>query len=734
MLLDNKMASRWCIPVILLVILSLACGAPPFRSPCELLPVGAGHPVQAVLKSFTALAGCVSRATISQPQEVHIINLRGRAPEGPDGRPPKVDLNLKPILSLLHHHKPLVFVLSSTQPLTWNIRAENLALGVQHTFHVSEGSEVYFIPGNFSQSSLIQKESLPHGNEHLINWAQRKYRGVTSFSELRTTHAIYIKVGEDPESSDSCSIDTKFLSLNYLGSYEEPQPSKGCVLSVPTKDQEVHIIELQAPNSSSALQVDVVVDLQPLRDDQQLLRDVVLLLKCSKSVNWVIKTHSVVGKLVVVASDTVSVSSPMMLNKSPKQPLPSGSQALIKWAEDHNYSPVTSYTSTAVANHFKLRLRPPDVVELPELSILRDSSAPFSGPPLPFPPLLADGLLPDFMERPWGDPEPEEVQGSLSVGLSVRCEERRMVVSLERESLQANGITHANLTLQDPECKALVNATHYTLETPLTGCQTSIYPMQDSPMVLYINSVIISPVETKDGSGGPDDDEDLESEDVLNSRSPDDIFRGPQQASIVAFNCTYRKKQQKSDVVPRIVPGPAKPAVSDMTFSMELYNSPVFSNPSHQAFYTVTHQQQLFVEVTSTASDPWLGFTIVSCFISPNSEPSVPSDYNLIETICPTDDSVMFYPQKDSPTSHPTVEKKSFSFVFNSKFNISLLFLHCEMSLCTQRSEGKQELPPCLKPSASCDSLSVDNIIAMMMNTKISTKPMVVVNTSIQPD
>uniref|UniRef100_A0A8C5E622 ZP domain-containing protein n=1 Tax=Gouania willdenowi TaxID=441366 RepID=A0A8C5E622_GOUWI len=635
--------------------------APPFRSPCELLPVGAGHPVQAVLKSFTALAGCVSRATISQPQEVHIINLRGRAPEGPDGRPPKVDLNLKPILSLLHHHKPLVFVLSSTQPLTWNIRAENLALGVQHTFHVSEGSEVYFIPGNFSQSSLIQKESLPHGNEHLINWAQRKYRGVTSFSELRTTHAIYIKVGEDPESSDSCSIDTKFLSLNYLGSYEEPQPSKGCVLSVPTKDQEVHIIELQAPNSSSALQVDVVVDLQPLRDDQQLLRDVVLLLKCSKSVNWVIKTHSVVGKLVVVASDTVSVSSPMMLNKSPKQPLPSGSQALIKWAEDHNYSPVTSYTSTAVANHFKLRLRPPDVVELPELSILRDSSAPFSGPPLPFPPLLADGLLPDFMERPWGDPEPEEVQGSLSVGLSVRCEERRMVVSLERESLQANGITHANLTLQDPECKALVNATHYTLETPLTGCQTSIYPMQDSPMVLYINSV-----------------------------SSNRFF-----SRLINTN--------KSDVVPRIVPGPAKPAVSDMTFSMELYNSPVFSNPSHQAFYTVTHQQQLFVEVTSTASDPWLGFTIVSCFISPNSEPSVPSDYNLIETICPTDDSVMFYPQKDSPTSHPTVEKKSFSFVFNSKFNISLLFLHCEMSLCTQRSEGKQELPPVINTPCFSD-------------------------------
>lgn len=59
---------------------------------------------------------------------------------------------------------------------------------------------------------------------------------------------------------------------------------------------------------------------------------------------------------------------------------------------------------------------------------------------------------------------------------------------------QANGYAHANLTLQDPACKATVNATHYTLETPLTGCQTTVYPMQGSPMALYINSVSTTPI------------------------------------------------------------------------------------------------------------------------------------------------------------------------------------------------------------------------------------------------
>ncbi|XP_071343337.1 transforming growth factor beta receptor type 3 [Trachinotus anak] len=752
------MARRSPIPMLLLAICCLASAGPLSRSPCELLPVGIGHPVQATLKSFTALSGCASRGTASLPQEVHIINLKGHAPEGPDNTPAEVELHLKPIQSLLRHQKPLVFVLNSPQPLIWKIKTENLALGIKRTFHVSEGSEVHFQPGNFSLSCQIQKETFPHGNEQLLSWAQKKYRAVTSFSELRMTQDIYIKVGEDPVFSDTCKIDTKFLSLNYLGGYVEPQTSKGCVLSGPDKDQEVHVIELQAPNSSSAFQVDVIVDLRPLEDDAPLHRDVVLLLKCSKSVNWVIKAHRVIGKLDVVASDTVSVSSNtermMQVSKIPKQHLPSGSQALIKWAEEQGYSPVTSYTSTPVANHFNIRLREPDVVDPlesmlpPELSILRDSSphsgagtaSRRSGLPFLFPPPVSDGLpylsLPSSLDdRPWEN-EPEEQQGVLSVGLSVQCEDKRMVVSIDKESLQANGIIHANLTLQDPKCKATVNATHYTLETPLTGCQTSMYPMQGSSMALYINSVLISS-ETKDGSGGPVDYEDLESGDVLFSKDPVELektFTEPtEHQSVIVFNCTYRKNQETSETVPRIVPGPARQPVNNMTFNMELYNT-LSSNPTRQSFYTVSQNQQVFVEVTSTASEPDLGFTIISCFISPNSDPRVNSNYTLIETVCPTDDSISIYPQRDFPVPHTQMARKHFSFTFNSKFNMSLLFLHCEMSLCSKRSHINQRLPSCLQPSESCDSLNGDNIVKMMVNKKTSTKPLVVVDGSGQPD
>ncbi|XP_060886591.1 transforming growth factor beta receptor type 3 [Labrus mixtus] len=753
------MARRSPIPLLLLAICCLTSAGPLFRSPCELLPVGIGHPVQAMLKSFTALSGCASRGTTSLPQEVHIINLRGHAPEGPDNTPAEVELHLKPLQSLLRHQKPLAFVLNSPQSLIWKIKTENLAPGLKHTFHVSEGSEVHFQPGNFSRLCQIQKETLPHGNEHLLNWAQKKYRAVTSFSELRMTQDIYIKVGEDPVFSDTCKIDTKFLSLNYLGGYVEPQTSKGCVLSGPNKDREVHIVELQAPNSSSAFQVDVIVELRPLEDDAPLHRDVVLLLKCAKSVNWVIKAHSVIGKLDVVASDTVSLGSNidrlMQVSKSPKQHLPSGSQALIKWAMDHGYGPATSYTSTLVANHFTIRLREPDVVDPlesmfpPELSILRESSphpggggggggvaSPRSSLPFHFPPPVSDGLPylqlhPSLDMRPWEHGDPEEHQGVLSVGLTVQCENTKMVVSIDRESLQASGFTHANLTLQDPTCKATVNATHYTLETPLNGCHTAVYPMPNSPMALHMNSVLISHAENKDGSGGPLDYDDLESGDVLFPKElGKTLTERTEHPSVIEFNCTYRKNQETSETLDRIVPGPAKQPVNNMSFNMELYNTLPFNSPSRQAFYTVAQNQQVFVEVTSTASDPELGFTIISCFVSPDSNPSVASDYTLIETVCPTDDSVKYYPRRDFPVAHTQTEKKSFSFNFNSNFNTSLVFLHCQMSLCSKRPQNNQRLPMCLQPGETCDSVSLDNILAMMMNTKTSTKPLVVVDGS----
>lgn len=50
----------------------------------------------------------------------------------------------------------------------------------------------------------------------------------------------------------------------------------------------------------SGLQVDVIVDLGPSEGNSHVSRDVVLVLKCTQPVKWVVKPHSVIGKLEVV--------------------------------------------------------------------------------------------------------------------------------------------------------------------------------------------------------------------------------------------------------------------------------------------------------------------------------------------------------------------------------------------------------------------------------------------------
>lgn len=61
---------------------------------------------------------------------------------------------------------------------------------------MSVGSVVQFEKGNFSLSAETEEKLFPERNEHLLQWAQKEYGAVTSFTELKISRNIYIKVGE----------------------------------------------------------------------------------------------------------------------------------------------------------------------------------------------------------------------------------------------------------------------------------------------------------------------------------------------------------------------------------------------------------------------------------------------------------------------------------------------------------------------------------------------------------
>nr|XP_036853886.1 transforming growth factor beta receptor type 3 [Manis javanica] len=749
------MTSHYVIAMFALMSSCLATAGPEPSAQCELSPVNASHPVQALMESFTVLSGCASRGTMGLLQEVHVLNLR--AADQQPGQPEReVTLHLNPISSVHIHHKPVVFLLNSPQPLVWLLKTERLATGVSRLFLVSEGSVVQFSSGNFSLSAETEERSFPHGNERLLSWARKEYGAVTSFTELKIARNIYIKVGEDQVFPPTCNIGKNFLSLNYLAEYLQPKAAEGCVLSSQPQDKEIHIIELITPNSNpySAFQVDVIIDIRPSQKDPEVVRNLILILKCKKSINWVIKSFDVKGSLKVIAPNSVGFGKEsersMVMTKSKRDDIPSTQESLVQWALDNGYSPVTSYTVAAVANRFHLRLgnneemRDEEVHTIPpELQILLDLDHPpirggagrNGGFPFPFPGISrrvqkeggADGVpqpkdptIPSIQLFP-GLREPEEAQGNREVALSVKCDSEKMMVAVEKGSVQADSYSGIELTLLDPTCKAKMNGTHFILESPLHGCGTR--HRWSAPVgVVYYNSIVIQVPSPGDSSGWPDGYEDLESGD---NGFPGDTDEGDtsilSRPEIVVFNCSLRQMRNPSSF--------PDPPNRNITFNMELYNTDLFLVPS-QGVFSVAENGHIYVEVSVTKADQELGFAIQTCFISPYSNPDRMSDYTIIENICPKDESVKFYnPRRvHFPVPQAEVDKKRFSFVFKPVFNTSLLFLQCELTLCTKKGKDPQKLPKCVPPDEACTSLDASMIWAMMQNKKTFTKPLAVIH------
>lgn len=64
----------------------------------------------------------------------------------------------------------------------------------------------------------------------------------------------------------------------------------------------IWVVTLPLFSIHSAFQVDIIIDIRPSRKDPELVKNLILILKCKKSVNWVIKSFDVKGNLKVLVS------------------------------------------------------------------------------------------------------------------------------------------------------------------------------------------------------------------------------------------------------------------------------------------------------------------------------------------------------------------------------------------------------------------------------------------------
>ncbi|XP_069593656.1 transforming growth factor beta receptor type 3 isoform X1 [Ranitomeya imitator] len=710
-------AVRFLVACLLLCWRTSNAGPVP-KATCLLSPVTEDYPVQAFLESYNILSGCASKGTISQPQEVHIINLKC-VEEDPCRSEHEVTLHLTPIATVLLHHKPLVFILNSPRPVTWKLKTARLEADIPRFFFVSHGSTVQYEAGSLSLNTQTEVKLLPYKNEPLLQWTTKNYGAVTSFTEMKMTNHIYIKVGEDNTLPATCNIQKNFISLNYLGYYLEPQSVESCLLE--EERRLVYIIELDSPSAKpySSFQVDIIIDISPRHPDAILFKNLVLILKCKKSVNWVIRTSSIQGNLEILTPDSVTFSKDseksLSTSKQVIPNIPSTPELLIKWASDLNY-PATSYIHVPVANKFHIKL---DDIEMndqenatvsPELDFFRLSSQDF---------ILRGSDEHNFPK------EPEEAQGNINVAMSVKCDENKMVASIEKDSLKAYGLLGTELSLFDPGCRARETATHFILESSLSKCGTQ--HTIDDANIIYYNTIVIPLSPPTEGSGWPSDYEDLESGDNGFSGDTDETeidLLYLKRHEIVVFNCTIPRDN--------LDPFDIAFAQPNVTFKMELYKSDLFLK-SAQSPFTVAENGQVFVEVSVTKVEKNLGFVIHTCFVSSvSSSSNVDSStvHTIIENICPTDETVKFYKvnHMNDPTLQEQTERKRFSFMFKSIFNTSLVFLQCELTLCTSSDRSMDRLPKCIRPDEACISLDSSMIMVMIDYKKTLTMPLAVVS------
>ncbi|XP_075038493.1 transforming growth factor beta receptor type 3 isoform X2 [Mixophyes fleayi] len=719
------MITQWFLSTCILLFLRSSSAGPIPEAACLLSNVTEYYPVQALLESYSILSGCASNGTKSRPQEVHVINLKCVEKE-PCQSNAEVTLHLTPISTISIHQKPLVFILNSPRPVTWELKTNSLAAGVTRSFFVSQGSTVQY-EAEYPLSPQSE-EVLPPGNEDLLQWALKKYGAVTSFTEVKMTKNIHIKVGEDNAFPATCKIDKKFLSLNYLGRYVQPQQAMGCILGS-GEERDVYIIELGSTSSKpfSLYQVDIVIDISPRHPDINLVKSLVLILKCKEAVNWVIKTHNIGGKLEVLTSNSVSFGKETEMfpfkRKLVIPNIPSTQESLLNWASAKQYA-VTSYTYVPVANKFHIKL---DDIEMND----EEKHTPPPGFMDLFPP---DVMLPinrgreefghiseDLPMILQDKVKPEEVQGNINVALSVKCDEDKMVAAIEKDSLQANEYVGTELSLLDPVCRARENATHFILESSLTECGTQ--HSIDDLNIVYYNTIVIQLSPPTEGSGWPSDYEDLESGDSGFPGDADETEIGLpylNRPEIVVFNCTV-----PHDMTPTFDLHPYA-AIDNVTFNMELHKTDLFNILTRNLF-SVAENGQVYVEVSLTKAEKELSFAIQTCFVSNSSNPDILTEYTIIENICPKDESVKFYNVKRMNELQEQTEIKRFSFMFKSMFHTSLLFLHCEMTLCTNKEGGMEKLPKCIQLDEACTSLTSSMILSMMQNKKTVTKPLAVI-------
>ncbi|XP_046558327.1 transforming growth factor beta receptor type 3-like [Haliotis rubra] len=607
--------------------------------------------VKAHLMNYTMGKGCTTNMTSNKGQEVHIINVKVKE------KRIQVNLRVEP-MSILDpdvpdkFQRPLVFVLYSELAVKWKVELVGLtSTSRKHLFVVPEHSSIRIKKSKLGRRVRDRKLKMPatSNRQDLVSWTTLRYKAVTSYSELEGTSLLF-RVGLVAGSGDECNITELGDSPHAVTSHIQAQPTAGCVSEGKKilMARPVYIIELLNEPPDSFLKRDSRMELEVTSvNNEPINKDFYLILKSPSSLKWAVRSRKVQGWIEIVTDADVDLKGIRMHTVALRREVMNATGLeLIAWA-DYYLAPVEAYTQIRQANRIRLLISP-------------NSKR------------VPDKHRWSLHENPPGRSEPGIVPGSdggdspdhLKRAIHTRCKDGRMEISIPNNLLQENGLVKEQITLLNPSCGAVENATHVILKTPLNKCNTKYLQVDDENV--FSNAIVIHSSEVTD----PLMEEELGSAVLDNSEMSG-------SGSHDLTEATY---------------------VDDEDFH------------SHSMEIDVKCQVPLNTEVATSPIFSHLDVSVLNCWVTPAAtfRDKDASRIAIIRNGCAKDSSIMWH---NSPNSVPygSLSVYRFSFQVRDYFlNNQHTYLHCQVAVCLKGPQAAgSSIPKCVRDSErNCEHTS----------------------------
>ncbi|XP_065593665.1 endoglin [Cyrtonyx montezumae] len=401
-------------PLLPLLLALLGRPDPAPAEHCDLQPVSAEPPITLSYTTSTVLRGCASSSSTHTSHEVHVLRIRW-------SKTPASMLNVSIRPRAGDHTRPAVLILQCTQC----------------SASITSPYQDLLIHTDASLSPRVQSRELPADTkEDLLDWVQKTYKGITSYSELKDPHRIHLHLGENNSSPLDCVPQENFDATPHLEAEVLFREVKGCISSSARNARAAHIVQLLHEPSLPITEVNLTLSCLEQQPSNQIL-----LLQGPANLTWLLTMNNC--SLQFLASGTYKILHfPMGPQKG--EQLPNTVQGLIAKAFEKNYSIIASYSIIPISPHVTLKIHEREVPRKPP-------TVPISSTPSPE--CLSNRLL--FTLMPW------------------KCTDDTLEIVIARSHLEPIKDV-VNITLRDISCQAEKNATHFMLRTPFNHCGTLV--------------------------------------------------------------------------------------------------------------------------------------------------------------------------------------------------------------------------------------------------------------------